>query len=143
MFSFESINKTRMFDVDNTNFVTHTTTRRDGTVREDDPYWSCAEMYKMKGADYVYRILGVYFNDLTENKNNRSDFQPLTPYSGAIAIEDRYVSVPSFQAEEVKAILANPAAVETIKSGRAGFQIEEYRNKWGTNYKIIWRDYQP
>lgn len=141
-FSFGSFNKARLFDVDNTNFVTHTTYDRSGNVKEKNMYWSCKEMYKLNGPDKVYVIHGAYINNLKEKPLNR-DGEPskaVTDESAAVAIDDRYVTIPSFQIPEIKDMLDNAAAIDMIRNGRAGFYIEEYENSFGTNYKAVWTD---
>lgn len=141
-FSFGSFNKARRFDVDNTNFVTHTTYNSKGEAKKDNPYWSCQEMYELNGPDHLYVIHGAYINDLdklvTRRDGERS--RAVTSESAAVAIEDRYVSIPSFQINEIKDMLENDAAIDMINAGRAGFYIEEYTNKFGTNYKAVWTD---
>lgn len=141
-FSFGSFNKARMFDVDNTNFVTHTTYNSKGEVKENNMYWSCKEMYELNGADHLYIVRGAYINDL-KNKENRRDGEKsraVTSESAAVAIEDRYITIPSFQIPEIKAMLENDAAIDMIRNGKAGFYIEEYENSFGINYKAIWTD---
>lgn len=141
-FSFGSFNKARLFDVDNTNFVTHTTYDSDGNAKENNMYWNLKEMFKLNGPDKVYVIHGAYINDLRANNFSRSG-QPnraVTNESAAVAIDDRYVTIPSFQIPEVKDMLDNAAAIDMIRNGRAGFYIEEYENNYGSNYKAVWTD---
>lgn len=141
-FSFGAFNKARTFDVDNTNFVTHTTYTSSGEVKENNMYWSCKEMFELNGPDKVYVIRGAYINNLKE-KDKRRDGErshAVTSESAAVAIEDRYISIPSFQIPEVKDMLDNAAAVDMIRAGRAGFYIEEYENSFGTQYKAVWTD---
>lgn len=141
-FTFGSFNKARVFDVDNTNFKTHTTYDSQGNVKEKNMYWSCKEMYELNGADYLYVIHGAYINDL-ENKQTRRDGErsrAVTKKSAAVAIDDRYVTIPSFQIPEIEAMLENAAAVDMIRNGKAGFYIEEYENSFGINYKAVWTD---
>lgn len=141
-FSFGSFNKARLFDVDNTNFLTHTTYNQNGDVNEKNMYWTCKEMYELNGPDHVYVIHGVYINDLKKKEFRRDGekSRAITDESAAVAIDDRYVTIPSFQIPEIKDMLSNDAAIDMIRSGKAGFYIQEYENSFGINYKAIWTD---
>lgn len=131
LFSFESFNQERLFEVDASDFVTHERKNSRGKIVES-AYWKTAEMYELNGPDRVYVIQGLYLNDLTGNRD------ALTDESAAIAVEDRYITVPTFQIKEIKAMLESDDAIRCIRAGHAGCQIEEYTNKFGTNYKLVW-----
>lgn len=129
-FVFESINQERIFEVDATNFVTHERISKGKKI--ESAYWKCSEMYMQDGPDTEYRVQGVYLNDLTGVRD------ALTDESAAIAVEDRYITVPSFQVKDVQKILESDAAINAVRDGHLAVTIEEYTNKFGTNYKLVW-----
>lgn len=132
LFTFESFNQERLFEVDATDFVKHERKNSKGKI-EESTYWKTAEMYELDGPDKVYTIQGVYINDLSGNR------AALTDESAAVAIEDRYITVPTFQIKEIQKMLESDEAIRCIRSGHAGCTIEEYTNKFGTNYKLVWK----
>ena len=129
-FNFESINQSRVFDVDTTNFVTHEKIKKG--KKENSFFWSTDEMYMQDGPDHMYIVQGLQWNDLRENPD------AITPCSAAIAIEDRYITVPNFQVKDVRTMLDSDAAINAIIEGHLGVSIEEYTNKFGTYHKLIW-----
>ena len=132
LFTFESFNQERLFEVDATDFVTHERKNLRGKIVES-AYWKTREMFEMNGPDKVYTIQGIYINDLSGNRD------ALTDESAAIAVDDRYITVPTFQIKEIQAMLDSQEAIKCIRAGHAGCTIEEYTNKFGTNYKLVWQ----
>lgn len=133
-FSFASFNQTRDFEVDNSNFVSHT--RQDVKGKEyESTYWKAEEVFMEFGEDHIYSVQGVYVNDLSGNRN------AITLESAAVAIEDRYVTVPSFQIKDIKRMLESDYAIKMIRDGHLGFTIESYISSLGkTCYKLVWCD---
>lgn len=96
---------------------------------KDFKFKTLEELFKAK--DTVKWIDGLYIN-----KKSSFGYHPV-----AIIIKDEMlVDLPSHLTEDVKAILQDPEAVEAIKNGKVGFQIEEYEQKKykKTCYGIKW-----
>lgn len=116
-FNFSKFNKERLFDVDTSGF----------------DYVNLEDLFEENGEDHVYKITGVYIG----TKSTFDDESPI------IAIEDTYVNLPQHQLPEVKAMLADKAAIKAINDGQAGFVIDSYYQKRfkKTCYAARWGSY--
>lgn len=117
-FNFSKFNKERLFDVDTSGF----------------DYVNLEDLYQANGEDQVYKITGVYIG----TKSMYDDEAPL------LATEDTYVNLPQHQLPEIKAMLADKAAIRAINEGQAGFVIDSYFQKRfnKTCYAARWGSYE-
>ena len=117
-FNFSKFNKERLFDVDTSSF----------------DYVNLEDLYTANGEDQVYKLTGVYIG-------TKSEFDDESPL---VAIEDSYVNLPQHQLAEIKAMLADKAAIKAINEGQAGFVIESYYQKRfkRTCYAARWGSYE-
>lgn len=78
-----------------------------------------------------FKVFGLYIND-----KSMFDPQPI------VALEDRYVNLPAHLYKTAVEILSNPRAIDAIKKGHVGFQIEKYYQKRHKKdcYSIRWVD---
>lgn len=130
MFNFELVNS-RVFDVDVENF---------GFV-------TLEELYEANGENAVYRCTGFYINTKSDLVNeapvatieNREDYSMPAKIKvsgsekdGTAVYENRseeagcYVNLPVHQLHEVKAMIADEAAVNAINQGGLSFTIRKY-----------------
>lgn len=122
MFNFEELNGERLFDVDFEEFVTHK--RVDSKGEEYDSfYWKTEELYMEFGPEKQYPVQGAYINDLKENED------ALTDETASLAVDDRCITLPNFQVEAIKKILASDEAVDAINEGKVYVTIEPYYHK--------------
>ena len=116
-FTFAKFNKERLFDIDTTDF----------------DYCNLEDLYNLNGEDAVYQVRGLYIG-------TKSNFDPETPI---LATDSEYVNLPVHQLADVKAMLADKAAISAINAGECGFVIEKYHQKRFNRdcYSAVWVDY--
>ena len=102
-------------------------------AEKDFKYYSLKELYKANGPDATYTVLALYVN----NKGHYGD-QPL-------ALGPKYyINLPGHCLKDVRAMIADPEAVDQINAGRAGFKIRTYTNRnGGESYSVEWLDIEP
>ena len=90
-------------------------------------------LFARDGGKTIFGIDGLYIN----KKSSFGD-HPVA----IVAVENMLVDLPSHMTEDVKEILADPEAVEAIKSGKVGFTVQMYEQKQykKTCYGIRWED---
>lgn len=79
----------------------------------------------------TFKIYGLYINT-----KGMYDPQPI------VALEDRYVNLPSYMNQMACEILSNPRAIDAINRGHVGFIIGKYYQKRYNKecYKVEWVD---
>lgn len=117
-FSFgKKYNVERKFDIDTSEF----------------DYCSLEDLYEMTGEDpeATFEIRGVYIN----SKGNFDD-------APVIAIEDRYVNLPSHLTGACRAMLEDKDCIKAINEGKCGFSIYKYHQKRFNKdcYAVKWVD---
>lgn len=120
MYRFEKFNKARVFNVELTG---------------DEDYTNLETLFHDNGEDAAYRLRALYIG-------TKSLYDPETPLA---LIDELYVNLPQHQLGEVKAILADPAAIRAINDGTAGFKIVKYHQaKFNRDcYKAEWCSVEP
>ena len=96
---------------------------------EDLPYISPKDLYEEDGEGVIYTIKGVYLN-------RKSRFGE----SAVIMTEDFILNAPSHCTEDVQRMREDALAIEAINSGKAGFKIYTYENRYGVQYSVEWKD---
>lgn len=131
-FNFEELNGSPLFDVDYDSFVTHTKINSKGE-EEESFYWKTEELYDIFGADKTYDVQGAFINDL---KNVET---AITKETASLAVEDRCITLPTFQIEAIRKILDSQEAVDQIIAGDVYVTIEPYYHKKfkKTFYKVV------
>lgn len=125
-FSFsKKFNKQRTFTVDTSNFEYYNLEDLfneqlelcDGDVEE--------------ASKFVYAICGVYIN-------TKSLYDP----APVIALNDRYVNLPSHMTQTCLDMLADASCIKAINEGKCGFRIYQYEQKRfnKTCYSVEWVD---
>lgn len=106
-----------------------------GAPKGIEEYKDLETLYTEYGPDKVFCIRGLYIN-------TKSNFSPEAPTA---LLSDCYVNLPQHQLSDVKAIMADSAAVSAINQGQAGFRIEEYHQiRYNKEcYKAVWCNYVP
>lgn len=125
-FSFgKRFNKERLFNIDTSEFE----------------YYSLEDLYKESleeaGGDIdeanekEYTIYGVYIN-------TRGNYEP----APVLALEDRYVNLPSHLTEVCQDMLGHAQCIKAINEGLCGFTIYQYKQKrYGkVCYSVRWCD---
>lgn len=116
--SFASFNRTRLFNIDTTDFE----------------YLKLKDLYERDGDGATYVIRGLYLG-------TKSDFAEETPI---VATDDCYVNIPQHQLIDIKEMLNDKQAINMINAGTAGFMIDKYvkklKNGTKTCYKAVWVD---
>lgn len=118
-FSFaKRYNVERKFDVDTSDF----------------DYFSLEEIYDevLSGDENAaLEIKGVYINT-----KGKFDDSPV------LAIEDRYVNLPSFLTSACRAMIEDEACVKAINEGKCGFTVYKYHQKRFNKdcYSVKWVD---
>ena len=120
MYNFGKFNKARLFEVELTG---------------DEEYTNLDTLISNNGEDAAYRLRALYIG-------TKSLYDPESPLA---LIDGWYVNLPQHQLPEVKAILADPAAVRAINNGTAGFKIVKYHQaKYNRDcYKAEWCSVEP
>lgn len=121
-FVFEELNGAPVFDVDYDSFVTHPRKNRKGEIY-DSFYWKTEELYMDFGPEREYKVQGVYLNNLEDNED------ALTKETASLAVEDRCITLPNFQVDAIKQILASDDAIDQIIEGKVYVTIEPYYHK--------------
>lgn len=121
----KKFNKSRLFNVDTSNFE----------------YYNLEDLFNEElevcsgdveaASEFVYVIRGVYIN-------TKSLYDP----APVIALDDRYVNLPSHMTEACMAMLADPVCIKAINDGKCGFKIYTYEQKRynKTCYSVEWVD---
>ena len=117
-FSFaKKYNTERLFDIDTTDF----------------DYMSLEELWASIGEDpdCPIEVRGIYIN----TKGNFDD-------APVVAIDGRYVNLPSHLTQQCRAILEDKAAIKAINAGTVAFKIRPYyKKKYDREcYTIEWVD---
>lgn len=125
-FSFsKKFNKQRMFTVDTSNFE----------------YCNLEDLFNEQlelcdgdvevASEVVYVIRGVYIN-------TKSLYDP----APVIALDDRYVNLPSHMTQTCMDMLADLTCIKAINEGKCGFKIYQYEQKRfnKTCYSVEWLD---
>lgn len=125
-FSFsKKFNKARLFMVDTSDFE----------------YYSLEDLFNEQlevcdgdveeASKFVYAIRGVYIN-------TKSLYDP----APVLALNDRYVNLPSHMTETCMNMLADPTCIKAINEGKCGFKIYTYEQKryHKTCYSVEWVD---
>lgn len=93
-------------------------------------YENLKDLFKKNGADFKYKLLGIYIN-----KKGKFNDAPVA------ICEGYFVNLPAHTLVDVINMLVDDDDVDAIKQGFAGFVIEEYQHdKYGTCYGINWVD---
>ena len=114
-FSFaKSFNKERLFDIDTSEFE----------------YCSLEDLYAEVG-EGPFEIRGVYIN-------TKGLYDP----APVIAIEDRYVNLPSHLVDACEQMLKDSRVINMINLGKCGFKITQYHQKRFNRdcYSVEWVD---
>ena len=109
----KKFNRERVFDVDTQGFE----------------YYSLEELYEEFGGSQTYLIKGMYVNT-----------KSLYGEAITIALDDRYVNVPSNLTAVCKEMLADKQTISCIQQGHAGFTIYPYSAHGKTCYGVTWVD---
>lgn len=138
-FSFNTLNKARVFDFDASAIDrAHPQTPKQ-RAKHDDRYTNLEELYKKNGPDQIYQIKAVYINTKTEFENNRGERK-----APVVALADVYVNAPVHQLDAIESMMTDNDAIKAINSGYAGFYIDTYTDKYSaTRYKMIFCDVNP
>ena len=116
-FNFSSLNKTNVFSFH---------------PDETAPYVKLKELLQANDGDLdkVYTVRALYLN-------NKSKFG----MQCVAALDEVLVNLPAHKVDDVKAIIAEPEAVDQINDGRCGFKIRAYvDNNNIDRYTIDWVD---
>lgn len=90
-------------------------------------YKTLHDLFDVNGADEVYPVQGFYIN----KKSQYGD--------APVAInEDCFVNLPQHLLGDVQDMLKDADAIEQIKNGGFGYQIEEYEKEIGKKKKICY-----
>lgn len=125
-FSFsKKFSKSRLFNVDTSNFEYYNL---------EDLFAEALERHEgvIENANKeVYVIRGIYIN-------TKSLYDP----APVIALDDRYVNLPSHMTQTCMDMLADPTCIKAINEGKCGFTIYEYEQKRfnKTCYSVEWVD---
>ena len=112
---FSSFNKSRLFEVDTTDFE----------------YKSLEELYAEFGPDEIYTLRGIWIN----SKGLYGD-------APVAATDEFYVNFPAHMTGATISILGDKKCVAAINNGKCGFRIVTYvKSKYNkTCYSIEWVD---
>lgn len=124
-FSMSKFNSTRKFDFDVTPII--------GKYVKASELGSLIDEY---GEDKIYVIRGAYLGSIDAEHSKKGTEQK----TASIATDFTYINVPSWQYDDVEAMVNNPDAVDYINSGSAGFMIEPYEMRGETYYKLVFVD---
>ena len=125
-FSFgKRFNKERLFDIDTSDFEYYSLEDLwEESLEEEEGDVEAAN-------DRRYTICGIYIN-------TKGNFDP----APVIALEDRYVNLPSHMTETCQDMLKDAQCIRAINEGRCGFTIYKYTQKRFNKecYSVRWVD---
>lgn len=104
-----------------------------------DKYIKASELGKLieqYGEGYIFTIRGLYLGEIDASDSVTGKQQD----TASIATDFTYVNAPSFQYDEIAAMIDDRDAVDCINAGGAGFIVEPYQARNKTFYKLVWVD---
>lgn len=124
-FKFANFNKERKF-----NFNVESI--RDKYVKASE----LGSLIKKYGEGYIFTIRGLYLGEIDAEDSVTGKKQD----TASVATDFTYVNAPSFQYEEIAAMLEDKDAIDCINAGGAGFIVEPYTARGKEYYKLVWVD---